>query len=52
MFGPHAGEIWGKKYGQKYTNFELFDRKQVCLFKNMFDKAFTPFWKTFVQLKQ
>ena len=29
-------------------NFELFDKKWLAIF----DKVLTPFWKTFLQLKQ
>ena len=31
--------------------FELFDKKNR-FFKTIFDKALTPFWKAFLQLKQ
>ena len=35
-------------------NFELFDKKQTKKrgFKTIFEKALTPFWKTFLWLKQ
>ena len=32
---------------QTTQNFELFDKKRV-FFKTIFDKALTPFWKTFL----
>ena len=33
---------------QTTRNFELFDKKWLTIF----DKALTPFWKTFLYLKQ
>ena len=36
---------------QTTQNFELFDKK-IVFFNAFFDKASTPFWKTFLQLKQ
>ena len=36
---------------QTTRNFELFDKKLGFL-KTTFDKALTPFWKTFLQLNQ
>ena len=41
----HADEILTKSYGPNYTKFEL-------LIKAIFDKILTPFWKSFLQLKQ
>ena len=48
VFGPHAGEIWTKSYGPKYTKFWAFWPKIV----HHFDKALIPFWKTFLWLIQ
>ena len=45
---PHAGEIWTKFYGPNRTKFFNFDKKMVT----NFDKVLTPFWKTFLWLKQ
>ena len=39
---------------QTARNFELFDKKKGLKKKekkNVFDKALTPFWKTFLKLK-
>ena len=36
---------------QTMQNFEIFDKKRN-VFKAIFDKALTPFWKTFIYLKQ
>ena len=37
---------------QTAQDFELFDKKKTRFLKTIFDKALTPFWKTFLQLKQ
>ena len=37
---------------QTTRNFAFFDQKKIGFLKNIFDKALTPFWKTFLQLKQ
>ena len=38
---------------QTTRNFELFEKKKRKSFlKTIFDKALTPFWKTFLSLKQ
>ena len=48
MFVPHASEIWKKnRMVQTTQNFEIFDKKTFFL-KTIFDKALTPFWKTFL----
>ena len=36
---------------QTTRNFELFDKK-IGFLKTIFDKALTPFWETFLYLKQ
>ena len=50
MFGLHAGEFC-KSHGPKCIKFELLDKK-LSSFKTKFDKALTPFCKTFLWLKQ
>ena len=51
MFVSRASEIWTNSYCQCIVrttrNLELFDKK-TRLFKNIFDKALTPFWRRFV----
>ena len=50
-FVPHASEIWTKSYGPNYTQiFSILTKNWG--FKIIFDKALTPFWKTFPWLKQ
>ena len=49
--GPHAGEMWTKLYGPNHTKFCAFlTKKKKWL--TIFDKVLTPFWKTFLLLKQ
>ena len=49
--GPHAGEILCKPYCPKCTKFWAFWQKSSFL-KPFSTKALTPFWKTFLSLKQ
>ena len=51
MFVSHTSEIWTALYCQNYTKFWDFWQK-IRLFKIIFDKALTPFWKTFLLLNQ
>ena len=44
VFGPHAGEIWTKAYGPKYTKFWAFWQKMVHHFWQSVDSI----WKTFL----
>ena len=46
LFDKYAGEIWTKLYGPNYKKSWDFWRKNGFL-KTIFDKALTPFWKTF-----
>ena len=39
-----------KSYGPNYTKFRAFDKKRV--FKTIFDKALTPFWKTLISVAE
>ena len=51
IFGPHADESWTNSYGPKWTKIWALGQKLEFL-KNIFDKALTPFCKTFLLLKQ
>ena len=51
LFVPYTSEIWTKSYGPNYTKFWAFWQKSEVS-KTIFDKALTPFWKTFLWLKQ
>ena len=51
MFVPHASENWTKSYGTNYMKCWTFWQK-TGVFKTIFDKALTPFWKTFLWLQQ
>ena len=44
----HAGENFEQNRMRTTQNFELFDKKWLTIF----GKALTPFWKTFLLLKQ
>ena len=58
MFASHAIVKFKKKsFGPNYTNFVFFEKtklnktknkKKKDIFKTIFDKALTPFWKTFL----
>ena len=59
MFVPYASEIWTKSIGPNYKKLWAFwqekkktkQNKTKRVLKNIFDKALTPFWKTFLQVK-
>ena len=51
MFITHASEFEQNRTVQTIGDVELFDKKTV-FFKTIFDKALTPFCKTFLKLKQ
>ena len=48
VFGPRADENWANRMVRTIQIFELFDQKWLTIFY----KVLTPFWKTFLWLKQ